>query len=102
MSVKRFYRRNETLPLQAVAIQVVGARIGRGDQRYAALEQTMKQSPQYHCITDIAYEKLVETQHAGFSGHVARDCGERVLDIIQGAESLVYVFHDAVEVHAAL
>ena len=94
--------RHEALPLQAVAVQVVGRRVRGGDQRGAAREQSVEQPAEDHRIADIADEELVEAQYLRCGRDIRGDAAERVLDVAQRLQARVHLVQHPVEVHTPL
>lgn len=90
--------RQETRPLQAVAVQIVRRNVRRGDQRNAAGEQRLQQRGQQHGVSDVGHEEFVEAQHIGFGLEAVSDDFQRVFPPLQLGQLFMHSQHEAVEV----
>lgn len=70
--------RQETRPLQTVAVQIVRRDVRRGHQRNAAREQRLQQRGQQHGVGDVGHEEFVEAQHVGLGLKAVGDDFQRV------------------------
>lgn len=92
--------RQETRPLQAVAVQIVRRDVRRGHQRDAAREQRLQQRGQQHGVGDVGDEEFVEAQHVGLGLEAVGDDFQRVFPPLQLGQLFMHPQHEAVEVQA--
>ena len=71
-------RRQKTLALQAVAIQIAGRDIRCQDERDAAPQETFEKRAEQHRVGDVGDEEFIETQNACAARDAVRDDLERI------------------------
>jgi len=91
-------RRQKSLALQAVAIELLGHDVRRGRERDAALEQGGEQVAQDHRVRNVRDGELVEADDSRLGCNVVGDEIERVLNIAVVLQALVHGGHEAMEV----
>ena len=102
MTVEQIYSRQETLPLQAIAVEQIGDNIGGGHQGNTALEQSLQQQRQDHGIGNIADKELIEADHPRFTGYGLGNGIQGISLSPVVVEILVNPPHKAVEMDAHL
>ena len=97
--------RQERVAAWFAAEEVVGERVGGGDDDHAAFEQGGEQAAEDHGVHDVVHLELVEAQQGGFGGD---GVGERRDGVVAGGVRLlpfmhasVGFLHKAVEVDAS-
>ena len=100
VALDQFDGRQETGPLQAVAIEILGWNVGGGHQHHTMTEQLLEQGTQQHGIRDVGDEKLVKADDVCLAGELAGDELERIGLTGQPLEFIVHPMHETVEVDA--
>ena len=94
--------RQEALPLQSAAIEILRGDVGGGHERDAVGQQRLDKAPQQHGIGNVGDEELVETDHTGLTGEIRGDDSERILYVAKLRKPAVHPAHDPVKVVAPL
>ncbi|MNQ77610.1 hypothetical protein D3C85_924910 [compost metagenome] len=93
-------RRDEALPVEAIAVELVGRLVGRGNHHDAGVEHHFQQAPEDDRVADIADKKLVEAQHADFFAQLLRQRPQRVRGAGELEQALVHPTHEVVKMLA--
>jgi hypothetical protein len=94
--------RQEQLALQAVRIEALRRIVGGDAEQHAGVEQGLHQAAQHHGVGDVGDVEFVEAHQPRFAGDAGRHLCQRVGFIAVGAQRLVHLAHEGVEMHAAL
>ncbi|MNC28298.1 hypothetical protein D3C75_764980 [compost metagenome] len=92
--------RQETLAVEAVAVELLGRLVGGSDNHHALVEQYLEQAAEDDRVTDVVDEQLVEAQHGYLPGQLPGQRQQRVGGAVELEQALVDPGHEVVEVLA--
>lgn len=94
----RFDRREETLSIEAVDVQLVGRLIGRGHNHHALIEHHPEQPAKNDCVANVTDEQLIETQHPHLFTQLFRQRMQRIGSAVELEKSDMHPAHEVMEV----
>lgn len=94
----RFDRREETLSIEAVEVQLVGRLIGRGHNHHAFIEHHPEQPAKNDCVANVTDEQLIETQHPHLFTQLFRQGTQRIGSAVELEKSDMHPAHEVMEV----